>query len=130
MDITKAMKIKLPDELPLDPVFEQGIRRAPNRGYYLNREETVLALKNALRYVPKSLHSQLIPEFLEELMTIGRIYAYRYRPSGHIKAKPIDKYDGILEARGIQLMIDNNLDFDVALYPYELVTYGETGQVF
>ena len=26
-------------------------------------------------------------------------------------------------------MIDNNLDFAVALYPYELVTYGETGQV-
>lgn len=26
-------------------------------------------------------------------------------------------------------MIDNNLCFDVALYP-ELVTYGETGQVF
>lgn len=26
-------------------------------------------------------------------------------------------------------MIDNNLDFDIALYPYELVTYGETGQV-
>ena len=26
-------------------------------------------------------------------------------------------------------MIDNNLSFDVALYPYELVTYGETGQV-
>ena len=26
-------------------------------------------------------------------------------------------------------MIDNNLCFDIALYPYELVTYGETGQV-
>jgi len=26
-------------------------------------------------------------------------------------------------------MIDNNLDFEVALYPYELVTYGESGQV-
>lgn len=26
-------------------------------------------------------------------------------------------------------MIDNNLSFDIALYPYELVTYGETGQV-
>ena len=26
-------------------------------------------------------------------------------------------------------MIDNNLDFNVGLYPYELVTYGETGQV-
>ena len=25
--------------------------------------------------------------------------------------------------------IDNNLCFDIALYPYELVTYGETGQV-
>ena len=29
----------------------------------------------------------------------------------------------------MQVMIDNNLDFDIALYPYELVTYGETGQV-
>ena len=26
-------------------------------------------------------------------------------------------------------MINNNLCFDIALYPYELVTYGETGQV-
>ena len=26
-------------------------------------------------------------------------------------------------------MIDNNLDHDVALYPYELITYGETGAV-
>ena len=36
MDITKAMKIKLQDELPLDPMFEQGIRRAPNRIFNLN----------------------------------------------------------------------------------------------
>ena len=129
MDITKAMKIKLIDELPIDPVFEQGIRRAPNRGFNLNREDTIIALKNALRYVPESLHKQLAPEFLNELTTRGRIYAYRYRPSGNIKAKPINKYKGILEARAIQLMIDNNLDFDVALYPYELVTYGESGQV-
>ena len=129
MDITKAMKIKLPDELPLDPVFEQGIRRAPNRGYNLNRDETITALKNALRYVPESLHDQIAPEFLSELINKGRIYAYRYRPSEHIKAKPINEYKGILEARAIQLMIDNNLDFDVALYPYELVTYGESGQV-
>ncbi len=33
------------------------------------------------------------------------------------------------EAKAMQVMIDNNLDFDIALYPYELVTYGETGQV-
>lgn len=29
----------------------------------------------------------------------------------------------------LPVMIDNNLCFDIALYPYELVTYGETGQV-
>ena len=129
MDLNKAMKVKLHDELPLDPVFEQGIRRAPNRVYNLNLKETILALKNALRYVPESLHKQIAPEFLSELTTKGRIYAYRYRPSGNIKAKSINEYKGILEARAIQLMIDNNLDFEVALYPYEMVTYGETGQV-
>ena len=64
-------------------------------------------------------------------MTTGRIYGYRYRPAGRICGRPIDQYRGqILEARAMQVMIDNNLDFDVALYPYELVTYGESGQVF
>lgn len=29
----------------------------------------------------------------------------------------------------MQVMIDNNLSFEIALYPYELVTYGETGSV-
>ncbi|MCK9340412.1 MAG: urocanate hydratase, partial [Synergistaceae bacterium] len=44
--------------------------------------------------------------------------------------KPIDEYMGkCTEAKAFQVMIDNNLDFEVALYPYELVTYGETGQV-
>jgi urocanate hydratase len=37
--------------------------------------------------------------------------------------------DLCLAGKAFQLMIDNNLDFDVALYPYELVTYGETGSV-
>jgi len=129
MDLSKAMKVKLHDELPLDPVFEQGIRRAPNRVFNLNLKETILAVNNALRYVPENLHKHLAPEFLSELTTKGRIYAYRYRPLGNIKAKSINEYKGILEARAIQLMIDNNLDFDIALYPYELVTYGETGQV-
>ena len=121
--------IQLSTKLPPDPVFEKGIRRAPDRGYNLTQSETALSLKNALRYIPSSLHEKLAPEFLNELMTRGRIYGYRYRPQGPIKAKPIDEYEGILEARALQLMIDNNLDFDVALYPYELVTYGESGQV-
>ncbi len=56
--------------------------------------------------------------------------AYRFRPPGQIKGRPIDEYRGkCIEGKAFQVMIDNNLDFDVALYPYELVTYGETGQV-
>ena len=47
-----------------------------------------------------------------------------------IYGKPIDAYKGkCTAAKAMQVMIDNNLDFAVALYPYELVTYGETGQV-
>jgi len=131
MDISKAMKIKLPEELPNYPEFIEGIRRAPSRGYNLSPSQTKIALKNALRYIPQPLHEKLIPEFLEELISRGRIYGYRYRPEGNIKAKPISEYKGkILEGRALQVMIDNNLDFDVALYPYELVTYGESGQVF
>ena len=125
-----AKPFPLPELLPPEPKFEEGIRRAPSRDFNLTRRETAIALRNALRYIPKSLHEKLAPEFMEELVTRGRIYGYRYRPEGRIWGKPIDQYKGILEARALQVMIDNNLDFDVALYPYELVTYGETGQVF
>ncbi|MCF2138858.1 MAG: urocanate hydratase [Candidatus Lokiarchaeota archaeon] len=125
----EIINVQLSSELPPDPEFDPQYRRAPNRGYNLNKEETKIALKNALRYIPENLHEKLAPEFLEELKTRGRIYGYRYRPQGSIKGKPIDEYKGILEARAIQVMIDNNLDFDIALYPYELVTYGESGQV-
>ncbi|HPD98320.1 MAG TPA: urocanate hydratase, partial [Synergistales bacterium] len=67
---------------------------------------------------------------LEELRTKRRIYGYRYRPDGSIKDMPVDFYKGkCLEGKAFQVMIDNNLDTEVALYPYELVTYGETGSV-
>lgn len=130
LEVSKAMTVKLSNELPPKQEFKQGIRRAPDRGFNLNQKETEVALKNALRYIPSELHEQLAPEFLEELKNRGRIYGYRYRPQSEIKAKPVDEYEGnTLEGRALQLMIDNNLDFDVALYPYELVTYGESGQV-
>ncbi|MBP8705788.1 MAG: urocanate hydratase, partial [Candidatus Cloacimonas sp.] len=125
----RKYEVHLPAELPPEPTFEPNIRRAPDRGLDLSKKDIALALKNALRYIPKELHSVLAPEFLQELKTRGRIYGYRYRPQGHIYGKPIDEYKGITPARAIQVMIDNNLDFDVALYPYELVTYGESGQV-
>ncbi|MDE6381341.1 MAG: urocanate hydratase [Muribaculaceae bacterium] len=123
-------RIELGAEWPEMPGFQEGIRRAPDRGYTLDDRKTVTALKNALRYLPAELHEKAAPEFLEELRTRGRIYAYRWRPEGDLKAKPIDEYKGkCLAGKAFQVMIDNNLSFDVALYPYELVTYGETGQV-
>jgi urocanate hydratase len=118
------------DELPPDPVFEPGIRRAPRREARLSPAQEILALENALRYVPRQWHEKLAPEFLDELRTRGRIYGYRFRPAGALRGLPIDSYKGkCIEGKAFQVMIDNNLDFAVALYPYELVTYGETGQV-
>ncbi len=129
--IGEAMEIKLDNYLPEYPEFDKLIRRAPKREFTLTKRETEIALKNALRYVPEELHEKLAPEFLEELLTRGRIYGYRFRPKGPIYGKPIDEYKGkCIEGKAFQVMIDNNLSFDVALYPYELVTYGETGQVF
>ncbi|MFZ7126188.1 MAG: urocanate hydratase [Desulfobacterales bacterium] len=118
------------DALPPTPSFAEGVRRAPKRHARLNETETVLAVMNALRYVPEKWHEQLAPEFLDELLAHGRIYGYRFRPSGCLRGLPISEYNGrCIEGKAFQVMIDNNLDFDVALYPYELVTYGETGQV-
>ncbi len=125
----RSFEVRLPGELPPPPHFEPGIRRAPNRGLELTKAEISQALQNALRYIPKHLHSILAKEFLEELKTQGRIYGYRYRPAGRLCGKPIDDYKGSTQGKALQVMIDNNLDFDIALYPYELVTYGETGQV-
>jgi urocanate hydratase len=133
IDISDSMTIKLEEicgELPDMPEFVEGIRRAPKRDFTLSQKETELALKNALRYIPEKWHTILAPEFLDELLTRGRIYGYRFRPEGGLKGKPLDEYKGhCIEGKAFQVMIDNNLDFDIALYPYELVTYGETGQV-
>ena len=124
-----ALTVEL-TELPEPKAFEPGIRRAPNRGYHLDHHETMIALKNALRYIPLEHHKIVAPEFLDELRNMGRIYGYRYRPAGRLSGRPINEYTGkTAETRAMQVMIDNNLDFAVALYPYELVTYGESGQV-
>ena len=93
-DVAAAMTIKLPSVLPETPSFEPGIRRAPKRELKLSKNEVKLALRNALRYIPESLHDKLAPEFLAELYQTGRIYGYRYRPKENIKAKPVDHYKG------------------------------------
>ena len=129
-DPRDAMTIMLDDKLPEYPSFDPAYRRAPRREAHLTQADKELAIRNALRYIPQQHHAQMAVEFAQELEQTGRIYGYRFRPEGKLIGKPIDEYKGnCVEAKAFQVMIDNNLDFDVALYPYELVTYGETGQV-
>ena len=59
--IQGAMTIQLGNEYPDYPEFKEGIRRAPDRGFRLTKEQTKIALKNALRYVPEELHEKLAP---------------------------------------------------------------------
>ena len=128
--IQQAMTIRLDYELPEYPAIVPGCRRAPRRESHLTEADKALAIRNALRYIHPDHHAQMAKEFAQELDEHGRIYGYRFRPEGRLFGRPIDEYRGnCIEARAFQVMIDNNLDFDVALYPYELVTYGETGQV-
>ena len=130
MNLADAMTIKLDYDLPEYPAFEEGYRRAPRRESHLSEADKALAIKNALRYIHPDHHAQMAKEFAQELEEHGRIYGYRFRPAGKLYGKPIEEYKGnCTEAKAFQVMIDNNLDFDIALYPYELVTYGETGQV-
>lgn len=124
------MRIRVTGPLPEYPVFQEGIRRAPDRGYNLGKKDTRIALMNALRYIEEEHHEVMAKEFYEELKERGRIYGYRFRPTERIYGKPIEEYKGkCIEGKALQVMMDNNLDFEIALYPYELVTYGETGQV-
>ena len=130
IDYSAAMKIKLDYELPPYPQMDPRYRRAPKREAVLSDNDKVLAIRNALRYIHPDHHAQMAKEFAAELEERGRIYGYRFRPEGALHGRPIDEYKGkCIEGKAIQVMIDNNLDFDVALYPYELTTYGETGQV-
>ncbi len=124
------MQLEFSNGLPGTPKFDPTKRRAPRRDAQLSSQDKQLAVDNALRYIPAEYHHEMRAEFLGELEEHGRVYGYRFRPEGRIYAKPVDEYEGqCLDGKALQLMIDNNLDFDTALYPYELVTYGETGQV-
>ena len=124
------MKIRLDDELPEQEQFQAGDSAGSGPGFSVEQESDRDCFEKCPALYSGAAPSVLLPEFLEELKSRGRIYGYRYRPHGQLKARPIDEYEGkCLAGKAFQLMIDNNLDFDVALYPYELVTYGETGSV-
>ena len=121
----------IPAEIPSRPLSAEGINRAPARPDILSVSEKRLALKNALRYFPKEWHESLAPEFAEELNSTGRIYMYRFRPTYEMRARPIGEYPAETpQAAAIMLMIQNNLDNEVAQHPEELITYGGNGTVF
>ncbi len=121
----------LPSYIPAMPPVDESVPRAPHRAPCLNTAEKRLALANALRYFPQYMHAELAPEFAAELENLGHIYMHRFRPQHPIFARSIDQYPAkSKKAAAIMLMIQNNLDIQVAQYPYELVTYGVTGSVF
>ena len=122
----------IPKELPPHPGMDNNVDHAPNRRQVLSKQEKKLALKNALRYFDVRNHKELALEFADELETYGRIWMMRYRPTEYeMKAYPIDAYPTkSKQAAAIMLMIQNNLDKDVAQFPHELITYGGNGSVF
>ena len=131
MTFQEEIRMGIPEQLPPMPAYDAAINHAPKRKDILTPAEKRLALRNALRYFPKSLHAQLAPEFAEELRQYGRIYMYRYRPAYPMYARPIDEYPHkSRQAAAIMMMIQNNLDPRVAQHPHELITYGGNGAVF
>lgn len=131
MTFQEQIKQGIPSVLPPKKPYNPNVSHAPKRKEILTEEEKKLALKNALRYFEPKFHAELIPEFKEELEKYGRIYMYRFKPDYEMYARPIEEYPGSsLQARAIQLMIQNNLDPAVAQHPDELITYGGNGAVF
>lgn len=121
----------IPDTLPSPKTYNKEVNHAPKRKDILSVLEKKLALKNALRYFDPKHHAILLPEFKSELETYGRIYMYRFRPTYKMYARPIDEYPGkSIQAKAIMLMIQNNLNPEVAQHPHELITYGGNGAVF
>ena len=121
----------IPPQLPEAKPYDPDINHAPRRKDILTPEEKELALKNALRYFPPSLHAALAEEFAAELKRYGRIYMYRYRPSYELYARPVGEYPAkSRQAAAIMAMIQNNLDPRVAQHPHELIIYGGNGAIF
>ena len=131
MTFQEQIQQGIPDVLPAKKKYDESINHAPKRKEILSNDEKVLALQNALRYFDPKHHTELLPEFREELECYGRIYMHRFRPDYKMFARPIDEYPGkSAQAKAIMLMIQNNLDHAVAQHPHELITYGGNGGVF
>ena len=121
----------IPDTLPLAEPRDLSVSHAPKRLNRLSSPEKRLAIQNALRYFKPEHHTVLAREFANELRDYGRIYMYRFRPKYPMYARAIGEYPhASLQAAAIMLMLQNNLDPNVAQHPHELITYGGNGAVF
>ena len=130
-EFQQSIREGIPDVLPAPKPYDPEINHAPKRKDILTVEEKRLAIRNALRYFDPKHHAVLAPEFAEELEKYGRIYMYRFRPDYKMYAHNINDYPHkSLQAAGIMLMLNNNLDYAVAQHPHELITYGGNGAVF
>jgi urocanate hydratase len=130
-DFQKDILQGIPNELPQIQNRDTNVSHAPNRKKIVSESDKKLAVRNALRYFKPEYHSILGQEFAQELRDYGRIYMYRFRPSYRMYARPIGEYPAkSKQAAAIMLMIQNNLDYDVAQHPHELITYGGNGAVF
>lgn len=126
-----AVQEGIPAILPEKKPYNPDVNHAPRRKDSLNNTEKRLAVQNALRYFNPEHHAILAPEFLAELQQYGRIYMHRFRPDYEMKARPVEEYPcKSLQAASIMMMIQNNLDIEVAQHPHELITYGGNGAVF
>lgn len=121
----------IPAVLPQKKEYPKGVNQAPKRKDILTKDEKQLAIRNALRYFPKQWHKELALEFAKELQEFGRIYMYRFKPDYKIYARDITEYPAkTKQAAAIMVMIQNNLNPEVAQHPQELITYGGNGAVF
>ena len=131
MTFQDELRAGIPDFLPEHPGWDPNVSHAPKRKDLLTPDEKVLAVRNALRYIPEAHHAVMAEECARELNEYGRIYLYRYRPTYAMYARPVDQYPAASrQAASILLMIQNNLDPAVAQHPHELITYGGNGAVF
>ena len=127
----QAITQGIPSDLPKSKPYDPKVNHTPPRRNILTPDEKRLAVRNALRYFPKKWHTELAPEFADELNKYGRIYMYRFRPDYEMYARPIEAYPAKTpQAAALMLMIQNNLDPKVAQHPHELITYGGNGAVF
>jgi len=127
-----TMREGIPERLPAHPGLDPSVDHAPFLGTVLSESEQVLAIRNALRYIPVDQHAEMAPELAQELVRDGRIRMLRLRPTEYeMRAHPIEAYPAeCQQAASVMLMIQNNLDPAVAQYPNELITYGGNGSVF